>query len=167
LTRVRQITIFRYTNPGDNILNPGFTDKIVFNSSQDTKIQNAFIYSYKISPQRDVAKNPVPNIDLAEHQDTGFGDLVYEMSGGISQRDGGAVNGTNTFAALIKQWSEESSENTNFPYGRFGILLEDFAIYSFTPTSTTGLYFMSSPWEISLESDSEAPFVITLSKSKQ
>jgi len=167
LSRVRQLTIFRYTNPGDNITNPGFTDKIVFNSSQDTKIQNAFVHHLVITPSRDVAKNPVPNVDLAEHQDTGFGDLLYEVQGSISIRDGGSVNGTNVYAAKIKTWSEESSENASFPYGRFGIIIEDFAIYSFTPIATSGLYFMEVPWDIDYESDSAAPFTIKLSKSKQ
>jgi len=167
LNRTRKLTIFRYTNPGDDINNPAFTDKIIFNASQDTKIQNAFVHNLTITPSRDVAKNPVPNVDLAEHQDTGFGDLLYEIAGTISQRDGGSVNGTNIYAAKIKTWSEESSENVNFPYGRFGILIEDFAIYSFTPISTSGLYFMQVPWVIDYESDSSAPFTISLSKSKQ
>jgi len=166
MIRVRKVTIFRYTNPGDDITNPAFADKVVFNADQDVKVENAFIHGMDIKVGRDISQNPIVNNDLAEHQDSGLGDLLYVLEGTISQRDGGSANGINAKVAILSIWADEPSENTNFPQGRFGIKIEDFAVYSLTPTSNTGLYLIFLNWKLDMEMDNPAPFTMQLSKSK-
>lgn len=168
VTRTRRIIIFRCTNPGDFWSNPGFSDYVIFNpGNTNVNIQNAFVHKVTITPERDIAENPIPGVPLSEFQDTGTGSVTYVLEGTLSQKDGGAANGINAAAAIMQAWSEQDSENTNFPYGRFGIVYEGFAVYSLTPSATKGLYFSKLPWVDDMEMDNPIAFTLTLFKSVQ
>lgn len=143
---VGTITIYRVTNPGDTIGNIAATEKIELDLDVDPTLPTPKCHDYFIDGDRDVAENPIADEDLAEHQDTGLGDEIYWFLISISKRSNGVSGGINVVAQRLEDWYQQGSENDNFPAGRFGIQINDFAVKTFVPTATKGLYFKRRKW---------------------
>jgi len=140
------ITIYRVTNPGDTIGTIADSEKLQLDIDSDETSPTGKCHDYSIDGSRDVAQNAVADQDLAEHQDTGLGDEVYSFLISIPKRSNGSSGGINAEAQKLENWYQQGSENANFPAGRFGVRINDFAIKNLIPTSTKGLYFKSRKW---------------------
>jgi len=143
---VGTITIYRVTNAGDTIGNISTAEKLELDLDVDPLQPTAKCHDWNIDGARDVSQNAIADQDLAEHQDTGLGDEIYNFLISISKRANGSSGGLNAEAAKLEQWYQSSSETTDFPAGRFGVQINDFAIKNLVPTSTKGLYFKSRKW---------------------
>ena len=76
-----KITIYRVTNPGDNLGNIGAGEKFLLDIDVNPALKTAHCHDYSIGGDRDVAKNSITDQDLGEHQDTGFDFFfLYESS---------------------------------------------------------------------------------------
>lgn len=167
IIRQRKLNVFRYTNPGDNYLSGGFTDKLIMNVDENTKIENIFAHRLRIVTGIDVADNANPDGAFGEQQDTGPGERVYEIHGTVSLPDAGAVLGNNALIARIKTWEDEAKENSSYPFGRFGIVPDNLGAYLILPTSTKGLEFLGTTWDFELETDNAIGFVMKFKQNKQ
>ena len=145
------ITIYRVTNPGDNIGNIGAGEKLLLDIDVDPTLKTTHCHEYSITGGRDVAQNAIADQDLGEHQDTGLGDEVYEILVTVSQRSNSVAGGTNLEAQKIEDFYQEGSENDNFPAGRFGIQINDFVVKNLVPNTTKGLYFKYRRWYVDPE----------------
>ena len=67
-----------------------------------------------------VSINTKPKGKLDELQDTGFSSLTFAITGFITNAS------TSAIPALIKTWLLEDKTTASYPFGRFGIVLEDF-----------------------------------------
>lgn len=166
IIRQRKLNVFRYTNPGDNYLSGLFTDKLTMNADEDVKVANIFAHRLKIVTGIDVADNPNPDGAFGEQQDTGPGERVYEIHGTVSLPDNGSVLGNNALAQRIKQWEDEDKENPSYPFGRFGIVPDNFGAYLFLPSSTKGLEFLGCVWDFDFETDNAIGFVMRFKQNK-
>lgn len=141
-----RITIYRVTSPGDVVATLAAGERLELDIDVNPLTPTCKCHDYSVDGSRDVAQNAVVDQDLAEHQDTGLGDEVYTFLISISQRSNGSSGGINTEAQKIEDWYQQGSENNNFPAGRFGVRINDFAIKNLVPTSTKGLYFKHRKW---------------------
>ena len=114
-----KITIFRFTNPGDDV---DTSDKIEFNTSEKTNIENAFITGIKLNPTDGVGNNQGAEQDLGDQQALGTVEDVIKISGFISKRNGDNDDGLNQFLVLMDLWTGEPKINDNWELGRFGMI---------------------------------------------
>jgi len=146
------ITLYRVTNPGDGI---SVTDKIIFNNSKNTGIENAFITGVKIVPSEGIGENQAPGQDLSDYQPVGRFEKVYELTGFISLVKGTGGDGLNAFVTTLEKWERESKNNDNFAEGRMGIQIDDMRKYDIVPSGTgtnqIGLLLQTIQWDLNWE----------------
>lgn len=147
------ITLYRVTNPGDNIGNVPADELIAFNANVDVDAPNAFITSYQISNTTGIGNNQAAEQDLGDHQDLGPIEQIYLLRGFISQRDksDNTTLGFNPFIDILEKWDQGTKTNLNFKHGRFGIDIADLPRYDIVPvgTGTTqiGLIWKGISWD--------------------
>lgn len=163
-----KVTLYRVTNPGQGI---SVTDKIVFNTNKDTKVENAFVTGVKITPSEGIGENQAPGQDLSDYQPVGRFEKTYELTGFISLVKGTGADGLNAFVTLLEKWEREEKNNAAFPEGRMGIQIDDMRKYDIVPkgtgTSQIGLMLQTIQWDLNWERKvSRVMFVIPLVTSR-
>lgn len=125
--------IFRVTNTGDNEGNVGSTEKIEFNQGAVPDATGRMVAT-GFRMVRDVSFHPNPRRALDKIQDNLLGTLEVTLTGYFIDHDqtAGPIN--------LFNWSREDAQVTDFPFGRFGIRLDDFAqsALNLTPSAATG-----------------------------
>lgn len=160
------ITIFRFTNAGDTLVSIADSEKVEFDVDVDPNLKTTHCHEYAIEGGRDVAQNAIADQDLAEHQDTGLGDEKYTYLLSIAQRSDGAAGGVNAEAQKLENFWQDGSETDDFPAGRFGVLIKDFAIKTLNPTATKGLYFTYRKWYVDPELPGPIFLLMTFSENR-
>ena len=127
-------TIFRFTDPGDTIGSIGPTEKIEFNQGAVPDDTGRTI-STKFRMVRDINVHPNPRRNLDQIQDSLLGNLDVWVTGYFVERDStkGPIN--------LYNWSaERATSPPGFPFGRFGLVIDNFAngLLNETPNSTRG-----------------------------
>lgn len=127
--------LFRYTNPGDDYRSVGFTDKIEMDIGV---IPDATGHTKESRWIGDVSlqENPQPTQNKPHDiQDLGVATMTAELVGFAENPPTQLV--TNT----ILTWYSQPKQNTNYPFGRFGILTKDMETFNSEPTATYGYNF--------------------------
>ena len=107
------------------------TDVIEFNAGTkpDTK---SYITNTQFQLTNSISTNERPKIAVDLTQDLGFSQLDIVVSGSFSSPS------VQLGSHVLKTWIIEQKTNTPFPYGRFGLRLEDYPTFNLTPTSDRG-----------------------------
>lgn len=138
-----KISIFRLTLPGDN---ENTVDRIDFNTSQETKIENAFITEYKENPTDGIGNNQGAEQDLGDQQPLGATEDVVKISGFFSKRNGDNDDGQNQNLIHLDLWTNEPKVNDDWELGRFGVTDEDDQTHDLVPVRT-GTEQIALLWE--------------------
>lgn len=153
-------SVFRVTDASDTEANAKLdTNGIVeMNNDADTPDGNTFMESMTISWTEDISIHPNPGRALNQVQANGLGTKIVTIKGYIKNDSPGAPV---TFDA----WMEESKDNTNFPYGRFGIRNDNMSSQDFTPTATTGYILQNIELIDVPEFENRLDFIMVLYRS--
>lgn len=116
------INIFRLTLTGDDETT---ADRIDFNTTKITKVENAFITGIKLNPTDGIGNNQGAEQELGDQQALGTVEDVIKISGFISKRNGDNDDGLNQFLLLMDLWTVEPKINDVWELGRFGMTDED------------------------------------------
>lgn len=131
-------------------------EKVEFNEGS-VPDNTAGITQSNITLTSAIALNPKPKQALDELQDTGLATITLIITGHISDPTNSAV------PAIIKKWLiEDKSVVTTFPYGRFGIQLDDFPHYNLRPNANRGCMLTDWNWVRDGEIRGKASFVATV-----
>lgn len=130
-------TIFRFTNAGDTIGSIASTEKIEFNQGTVPDATGRTL-STKFRMTRDVNIHPNPRRKLDQIQDSLLGIVDVWLTGYFVNRSitEGPIN--------LYNWQQESAvselPNKDFPFGRFGLVIDNYAsgLLNETPTATLG-----------------------------
>lgn len=109
---------------------------MVFNTSLDTSIEGGSITSYQISSTTGIGNFQVAEQDIGEHQDLGPFEKLYKINGFITKRQGDIGVTDNVFLEVLKKWDEETKQNDNYKHGRFGIEIDDLALFDIIPVGS-------------------------------
>ncbi len=147
------LTLYRVTDPGDNIGNVPADEQIAFNGTltADVNTEGAFMTDYEIKTTTGIGNNQAAEQDLGDHQDLGSVQELYILFGIIAKRASGTgTGGVNRFVEILKKWDDEAKTNTNFKHGRMGIQIDDFSNYDVVPVGTgatqVGLIWKGIDW---------------------
>jgi len=125
--------IFRVTSTGDTESSVASTEKIEFNggSAPDT---TGKLTATGFDTIRDLSFHPNPRRALTKIQDNLLGTLEVTITGHFVDHDS-TIGPLNFF-----NWSKDPATNDDFPFGRFGLRLDDFGggALSLTPSATIG-----------------------------
>ncbi len=125
--------IFRCTNTGDNESNVSNANKIEFNGGAVPDTTGRLVATgFRMT--RDVNIHPNPRRALDQIQDSLLGIFEITITGYFIDHDNTAAIGQ------FVNWSKDPSVTDDFPFGRFGLRLDDFgqAALSLTPSGTIG-----------------------------
>jgi len=103
-----------------------------------------------------VAVNEKPKAKLDELQDTGFASLTFTINGFIEDPS------TPTHPLRVKGWMIDDKQTTSFPFGRFGMELDDFPHFNVRPTTTRGLFLVDWTWIRPAETRGKVEFIAIL-----
>lgn len=126
-------TIFRFTNAGDTIGALAATEKIEFNQGSVPDATGRTISS-KFSMRRDINPHPNPRRALDFIQDSLLGIVDVWITGHFVSRS------TTKGPRNLYNWSIEDATITDFPFGRFGLVVDNFSngLLNETPSTTIG-----------------------------
>jgi len=113
------VTIFRLSLDTDTILTT--SDKIIFNTTENTKIESAHCTEIVNSPTDGIGNNQGAEQDLGDQQALGLLEDTVKVTGFISKRDGNLSNGQNQFLIILDLWANEAKINDNWQLGRFAL----------------------------------------------
>jgi hypothetical protein len=143
------IILYRYTDPGDELVSLAASERIDFNFTTDVKVNAGFITSYRVASTIGIGNNQAAEQDLGDHQDLGAVELIYILNGFVSRRDVNPAVLTNPITKLTR-FDEQPKLNDNYIHGRFGIQFDDFKDYSLEPIGVgdnqTGLIWKGIDW---------------------
>ncbi len=126
-------SIYRLTTTGQNEDSLGSTESIEFNGGAvpDTTAKNN-VTGFRST--RDVSFHPNPRRTLTKMQDNLLGTKLVTITGWFDD------HATTSGPANFDLWQREAAVNTDFPSGRFGLRLPDFAsgLLTLVPTATKG-----------------------------
>ena len=126
--------IFRVTNTGDNEGNVSSANKIEFNTGALLPDTTGRMIHIGFRAVRDINFHPNPRRDLDQIQDGRLGNLTVPVTGYFINHmtTGGPLN--------LFNWQANAASNGDFPFGRFGLRLTDFAgsMLDLTPSATIG-----------------------------
>ena len=115
-----KIRIFRLTLAADT----KDTEFIDFNTSKNTKIENAFITEIKENPSDGVGNNQGAELPLGDQQALDQIEDIYRITGFFSKRNGDSNDGMNSYLTTLRQWINEAKiVDDVWELGRFGLLL--------------------------------------------
>lgn len=117
-----KISIFRLSLTGEDETT---LDRIDFNTTTNTKVENAFITGIKLNPTDGVGNNQGAEQELGDQQALGTIEDIIKISGFISKRNGDNNDGENQFLLLMDLWTSEVKIFDVWELGRFGITDED------------------------------------------
>lgn len=104
-----------------------------------------------------IAINAKPKKALDELQDTGLSTITWQITGHITNPKNSAI------PDLVKKWMcENKYVKTTFPYGRFGLQLDDFPHYNVRPNVNRGIMIESWNWIRDGETSGKGAFVAVL-----
>ena len=106
--------------------------------------------------QSDITLTSAVKGKLDELQDTGFSSLTFAITGFITNAS------TSSIPTVIKTWLLEDKTTASFPFGRFGIVLEDFPIYNIHPNANRGCMVTDWTWIREGQTKNKAGFVATV-----
>ena len=125
-------SIFRFTSPGNTESN--IVDKIEFNGGV-VPDSMSYINGSSFTMRRALGKQArIKTTRAHKIKDTGFEGIKPLITGFIKS----PANQLAEFKA--KTWMIEDQDSTDFPFGRFGLRLNDNPAFNCTPTSTKGYY---------------------------
>jgi len=125
------ITLSRFTTEDDQS-----PETLVFNTTLDTSVEGGSIVSYQISSTTGIGNFQVAEQDIGEHQDLGPFEKLYKLNGYVTKRQGDVGVSDNVFLEVLKKWDEETKQNDNYKHGRFGILIDDLALFNIIPVGS-------------------------------
>jgi hypothetical protein len=138
-----KISIFRLSLESDTKTT---TDRIDFNTSVNTKVENAFITGFKDDAIDGIGNNQGAEQELGDLQALGPIEYSIKLSGFISKRNGDNDDGNNQILTLLTLWNNEPKINDDWPLGRFGIEDTDDTTHGLIPVRT-GNEHISLLWE--------------------
>ncbi len=149
--------IWRCTALGSEASNP--TDIIEFNDlTLADNLQKGIIQS-NTTLTTAISVNPKPKTQTDELQDCGFAGLTVTLTGSIKDPHNGGLNALHK----LKQWQLEAKYvDTLFPYGRFGLRMDDMPIFDLTPNTIRGYMLESVGFIRDGETRGKASVIITL-----
>jgi hypothetical protein len=104
-----------------------------------------------------IAVNSKPKKAVDELQDTGLSTVTFQITGHIKDPVSSAI------PDLVKVWMcQDKSVVTTFPFGRFGIQLDDFPHYNVRPNANRGCMIESWNWIRDGETKGKGAFVAVL-----
>lgn len=114
MVEAKIFTIFRYTNPSDDILIPSpspFLDKIDFNltgltDSKKTSVENAFVLTCERNKPEGLGINLTAEKPNAVTQPLQVIEEVWTIKGFISNMRGNSDDGNNAFILLLEEWKD-------------------------------------------------------------
>ncbi len=145
-----KISIFRLSLVTDD---ENTLDRIDFNTSTKTDVENAFVTEFKNNPTDGVGNNQGAEQELGDQQALGTVEDIIKISGFFSKRNGDLNDGLNQFIILLDLWAAESKVFDDWELGRFGILDEDDQTHDLIPVNT-GTNQIALLWE-KLERDTD------------
>ena len=125
--------LFRFTNSTDTISGLADSEKIEFNLGTVPDNTGKLTFpSFKMS--RDVNVHPNPRRALDQVQDSLLGLLEVRLSGYFISHS------TTLGPKNLFNWQVDTATNSDFPFGRFGLVLNSLAngLLNLQPTITTG-----------------------------
>ena len=125
-----KISIFRLSLSGDDETT---SDRLDFNTSVKTKVENNFITVFKGDPTDGVGNNQGAEQELGDQQALGPIEDVIKISGFFSKRNGDNNDGQNQALIHLDLWTSEPKINDNWDLGRFGIIDEDDQTHNIIP----------------------------------
>jgi len=133
LSAVIDAILFRYTEIGDAVGTLADSEKIEFNVGTVPDSTGRLTFpSFHMA--RDTNIHPNPRRTLDQIQDSLLGIFDVRLTGYF-------INHSTTLGPKnLFNWSVESATNANYPFGRFGLILDSFAggILGLLPTTTAG-----------------------------
>lgn len=149
--------LFRFTTTGDTIAGLADSEKIEFNlgTVPDTTGKLTFP-SFRMS--RDVNIHPNPRRALDQVQDSLLGLLDIRLTGYF-------ISHSSTLGPInLYNWQVGTATNSDFPFGRFGLVLNSLAngLLNLTPTSTTGYILYDTEVNDVEDPRDEVPFTAQL-----
>lgn len=133
MSAVVDAILFRFTIPGDTVETLASSEKIEFNAGTVPDSTGRLTFpSFHMA--RDTNIHPNPRRTLDQIQDSLLGIFDVRLTGYF-------INHSATLGPKnLFNWSIDPATNSNFPFGRFGLVLDSFAsgILGLTPTTTTG-----------------------------
>lgn len=134
------VTLYRVTGATDVLANVGATEKIAFNSSKNTSIENAFLYAdgLQIKNQEGLGDNSAPGQELGNQQALGSTEKLYVLKGFITKVNGTSDNGLNAFVDILQKWDDEAKQTNTWAEGRFGIDIGYLHKFDVIPTRAGG-----------------------------
>lgn len=128
------ITIARLTNPSDTLAN--VSDKLVFNTTTKTKVENNFITTFEGSPTDGVGNNQGAEQNLGDQQALGEVEDIAKIGGFFSRRNGDNDDGQNQALILLDTWIAEPKINDTWQLGRFAVEDNDDHTHDLFPVRT-------------------------------
>ncbi len=133
MSAVIDAILFRYTNAGDAVGTLADSEKIEFNVGTVPDSTGRLTFpSFHMA--RDTNIHPNPRRVLDQIQDSLLGIFDIRLTGYF-------INHTTTLGPKnLFNWSVDPATNSDFPFGRFGLVLDSFAggILGLLPSSTAG-----------------------------
>lgn len=133
MSAVVDAILFRLTNPDDVVGLLPDSEKIEFNAGTVPDSTGRLTFpSFHMA--RDTNIHPNPRRVLDQIQDSLLGIFDVRLTGYF-------INHSSTLGPKnLFNWSAEPATNSNFPFGRFGLVLDSFAsgILGLIPSTTTG-----------------------------
>lgn len=133
MSAVLDAILFRFTSPEDTVETLASSEKIEFNIGTVPDSTGRLTFpSFHMA--RDTNIHPNPRRTLDQIQDSLLGIFDVRLTGYF-------INHSTTLGPKnLFNWSIDAATNSNFPFGRFGLVLDSFAagLLGLTPTSTTG-----------------------------
>jgi hypothetical protein len=146
--------IYRLTNPGDTIGTIANSEKIEFHPGvipDATGRTTATAFRMR----RDVNPHPNPRRGLNKIQDSLLGMLEVVVTGYFVNHD------TTDGPKNLYNWQVGRATNANYPWGRFGLVLDSFSngLLNETPTSALGYILYDVEVEDVEKPRDEVPFI--------
>ncbi len=129
-----KITIARLTDASDTLAN--VSDKLEFNTTNKTKVENNFITVFEEDPTDGVGNNQGAEQELGDQQALGATEDVTKIGGFFSKRNGDNNDGQNQALMLLDQWIDEPKINDNWDLGRFAVEDNDDHTHDLFPVRT-------------------------------
>lgn len=146
------------SDPSEAVQPDPSVDKILFNDLSISETKQSSIIQSQTTMTSAIAVNAKPKEALDELQDTGFSELTVVLTGSIKEpKNNGLI-----YAHKLKTWMLEDKTNASFPYGRFGLRMNDFSIFNLTPNANRGYIISDVSFTRDGETSGKIGVIITL-----
>lgn len=130
------------------------SDKIEFNNASVPDSTGNIQHTNTIFVSA-IGINEKPKGQLDEIQDTGLSSITYQITGFINSPTDSLI------PDIIKEWMIEEKTTSSFPFGRFGLQLDDFPHFNVRPNANRGLILTDWNWIRDAEVRGKAAFIAT------